>query len=231
MSVAGFQAIGDTGSYQVDSNFKNLAMVRSGTLISQTYTNGETTNTSPSRATLTLNDGEILALSCSVFCALGSRVGNTAYVYCSEAAGQLIRYYVFKPGDNPTGFGLQVFDASGDLTFDAGWKLFDVRSILSGYSSAQLPSGRSYAFVHSQIGTRITYNKVVNGMEPNIFTSYIRSTEFSSYAISGSTISCALSAVDIASTRPSRGSSGPGFTRIATNNVNPVALVIDVTGY
>lgn len=230
---AGFQAIGETGSYQVDSSFANLALDRSGVLTSQNYTNGSTQNTSPTRAQITLYDGEILALSCSVFCALGSRQGNTAFIYVAAAAGQQISYYIFKPGSlSVSTTGLQIFNENEQLTFDSGWKLFDVRSIMQGYSNLNLTTGKKYAFVHTQISTRVKYDRVVNGMPPNYFSFYIRVTEFSSYRINGGLVECSLQAIDVAATDPSSASGGtPGFSETWTNGATPSALIIDVTGY
>lgn len=227
----GFESIGDTGRYQVDSNFKNLALIRSGQLLSQQYTNGSTTNTRPTRVAITLNEGEILALACTELCALGSKIGNTVYVYVDSAAGQMVEYYIFKPGGNTSStFGLQVFSEDGELTFDSGWDLFDVRYILSGYVTASLSAGRKYAFVHSQIGTSITYTQVVNGIPPNSLTSHVRRTMFSAVKISGNSVVCQLSNVDVAATPPSSGAGQP-YSETYSNNATPVALIIDVTGF
>lgn len=227
----GFESVGDSGSYQVDSDFKNLAMIRSGTVNSQTYTNGETTNTAPTRVAITLNDGEILAIACTQYCAFGSRIGNVAYVYVNAAAGQAVQYYIFQSGGAAaSNFGLQVFNENGELTFDAGWNLFDVRHVLSGYGSVNLPAGKKYAFVHSQIATRITYTKVVNGIAPNSFVSFVRVTDFSSVRINGGLVECQLSTVDAGGTRPSPGT-GSSYTNQYNNGINPIALIIDVTGF
>ena len=122
--IAGFEAINDKGSYQVDSGFPVLALVRSGQLLSQKYTSGETTNTSPTRVAVTVNDGEILAISSGVFSSLGAIVGNVAYIYTDGPAGQLVNYYIFRPGDIPVStVGLQLFNDLGRLTFDSGWDL------------------------------------------------------------------------------------------------------------
>ncbi|AZE53545.1 hypothetical protein C4K03_1374 [Pseudomonas synxantha] len=229
--IAGFEAINDKGAYQVDSGFPVLALVRSGQLLSQTYTNGETTNTSPTRVAVTVNDGEILAVSSGVFSSLGSTVGNVAYIYTDGPAGQLVNYYIFRPGEIPAStVGLQLFNDLGRLTFDSGWDLFDVRAIMTGYDTLSLAPGRKYAFVHNQIATRVKYIKVVNGMPPNYMTSYIRTTEFSSYKINSNVIEARLSTIDIAGTRPKASGSSSGFTSTQQNGVVASALIIDVTG-
>lgn len=228
---AGFESIGDSGSYQVDSDFKNLALIRAGTVNSQAYTNGETQNTIPSRVGITINDGEILAIACTQYCAFGSRVGNVAYVYVNAQPGQAVQYYIFQSGGAPaTNFGLQVFNESAELTFDAGWNLFDVRLVMSGYGSASLPASRKYAFVHSQIATRVTYTKVVNGIAPNSFVSFVRITDFSSIRINGGLIESQLSTVDAGGTRPSPGT-GSSYTNQYNNGITPIALIIDVTDF
>lgn len=227
----GFQSIGETGSYQIDNSFVNLALDRSGTLTSQQYTAGETTNTSPTRVELTLNEGEILAISCVSYCALGSKVGNTAYVYVDAPAGRAVEYYIFKPGTTLSNYGLQVFADNGVVTFDSGWKLFDVRQIMSGTGTLNMPVGRKYAIVHTQIATSIFYAKVVVGMAPNFTVNYIRSTSFSSYRINSGTIECAISAVDLAGTRPVRTGATNSYQNTYQNGVTPQALVLDVTGY
>jgi len=227
----GFQSIGDDGNYQIDSSFASLALVRSGSLASQQYTNGSTTNTSPTRVAITLNSDEILAIACTDLCALGSLVGNTAYVYVSAAAGRVVEYFIFKPGSaGMSSSGMQVFNEVGSITFDSGWKLFDVRHIFEGYGSVSLPAGRQYAFVHSQIGTQVSYNRVVNGIPPNSLVSYIRRTAFSCMSINGQTLVSQLANVDVAGTTPSPGNV-PALSQTLSNNVTPQFLIIDVTGY
>lgn len=229
--ISGFQAIGETGNYQIDSTFKNLALDRKGVLYSQQYTAGETTNTSPTRVQLTLLDGELLALACTVFCSLGSRVGNVASVYVDSAAGAAVEYYIFKPGSSESNFGLQVFNENSELTFDTSWKLFDVRSIMTGFSSLNLAPNKKYAFIQCQIQAQIYYAKVVVGQQPNTTVNWFRSTSFSSYRINNNLVECAISAVDLAATRPQRVSSAQGYSQTYNNGVTPQALILDVTGY
>ncbi len=227
----GFEAIGDAGNYQIDSSFANMALIRSGALYSEQYTNGSTTNTNPTRVAVTVNAGEVLAVACTALCAVGSIVGTTVYVYVSAAAGTLVEYYIFKPGDTSvSSVGMQIFNESGQITFDSGWKLFDVRHILAGYTSVTLAVGRKYAFVHTQIGTVVIYNRVVNGIPPSVLVSYIRRTQFSCVSINGNSIACQLANVDVAASPPSSGS-GAAVNQTIPNNVTPQALIIDVTGY
>lgn len=227
----GFESIGDSGNFQVDSSFKNLAMVRSGTVASQQYSNGSTQNTNPSRVGVTLYEGEILAVSCSEYCSLGGKVGDTAYVYVSAPAGQPVNYYIFKPGGlTVSSFGLQVWNEVGELTFDSGWSLFDVRAILSGYNSVSLVVGRKYAFVQCQIGARVDYTRVHNGVPPNSFISDVRVTYYSSVRVVNQTVQCEQSAIDIGATPPRPGP-GPGSYDTRSNGVNPISLIIDVTGF
>lgn len=229
--ISGFQAIGETGNYQIDSTFTNLALDRKGILYSQQYTAGETTNTSPTRVQLTLNDGEILALACTSYCSLGSKVGSVASVYVDTAAGTPVEYYVFKPGTISSNFGLQVFNEDSELTFDTSWKLFDVRQIMTGFSDLNLPPSKKYAFVQCQIQSQIYYAKVVVGQSPNTTVNWFRSTSFSSYKITNNLVQCAISAVDLSATRPQRVSSANGYSQTYNNGVTPQAILIDVTGY
>lgn len=226
-----FESIGDSGNFQVDSNFKNLALNRKGVLASQQYTSGETTNTSPTRVQIVLNDGEILALACTLMCSLGSKVGSTANVYVDGPAGTQVEYYVFKPGGGPGTFGLEVFDEIGDMTFSSTWKLFDVRRIMTGFTSLSMPAGKKYAFVQTQIQSQIRYVKVVMGQGSNTMTNYFRDTSFSSYRINNNLVECALSAVDLAATRPQNSGTTNGFSQTINNNVSPIALILDVTNF
>lgn len=227
----GFESIGDSGSYQIDSSFVNLALVRAGTLVSQSYTSGEITSTTPTRVQLTLQDGEILALACTAYCALGSKVGTTAYVYVNAPEGQLVEYYVFRPGTTRSTLGLQVFDENKVITFDSGWKLFDVRRILSGLGTFSLPTNKKYAVVHTRIATSVVYQRVVVGISPNYTSNYFRRTSFSAYRINSGTIACALTVVDIAGTRPTPSPSSNGYMETYANGATALALAIDVTGY
>jgi len=228
--ISGFQSISDNGNFQVDSTFKNLAMVRKGTLTTQQYTNGATTNTRPTRAALSLADGEIVAFSCSVFCAVGARVGTTLYLYADSPAGAVIEYWIFRPGFTVGNFGLQVFNEVGDITFDSDWRLFDVRALISGHTTTYLTPGRKYAAVHSQINTNIEYVRMVSGQAPNSFYSFIRITSFSAAAINGGTITTALANIDSWGTRPEPGG-GQAYRETYNNGITSLFLVIDVTGF
>lgn len=227
----GFVSIADNGNWQIDADVPTLALRRAGRVASQQYTNGSTTNSRPTRVAIQLNDGEILALSCTSHCALGAKEGNVAYVYVDAPAGQIVEYFIFAPGSaSVSSSGMQTFDASGRITFDSGWRLFDVRHILFGHEAANLPGGRKYAFVHAMINVSIYYTRVVNGQPPNSFISNVRGTSFTGVSINGGSIRAASTTIDVAATAP-RAGTGVGFYETYTNNVNPASIIIDVTNY
>lgn len=228
----GFVSIADNGHWQVDSDFAVLSLRRSGQVASQQYSNGATTNSNPTRVAIQVDDGEVLALASTAHCALGVRVGNVAYVYVAAPAGQIIEYYIFAPGTTGISLsGLQVFNEAGQITFDSGWKLFDVRLLLSGHNGTYLAPGRKYAFVHSQINTSILYAQILNGIPPNSFVSYLRRTSYTGVRIVDNYVEAALTTVDVAATPPSPGGSGNAYSETYSNNVNPISIIIDVTGY
>ncbi|GEM_PF-6981959 len=151
---AGFQAFNTaTGSVQVDENYANLALLTKVTITSAANGNWAATATL-SVASPTM---PVVAVQSAVFVQL-FRVyqsgGNWTFVYHAASAGAAINCYVFgKPvAPSGSGAGLQVFDASGSLTFDSRLKYARVAQMISGASYAStpavtLPSGRTYAAV------------------------------------------------------------------------------------
>lgn len=228
---AGFQSIGTSGSYQIDSNFTNLALDRSGQLSSQQYMAGDTFNTRPTRVAVTLTEGEILAFSCTAAAAVGTRTGNLSYIFVDAPAGTIVKYYIFKPGYTSSTFGLQVYNEAGGLTFDSSWRLFDVRSLVNGYNTWTLAGGREYAVVHTKIATSVRYTRVVNGQPPNQLGSWVRVTAFSCASVVGNSITTRLANVDSWATAPQPGGGSSSYSETYSNGVTPSFIVIDVTGY
>lgn len=165
--TVGFQSIGDYGSIQVGTDYKNYTLVSSGQL-----------NLSPSGAvnglwiaTLSIT-GTAPTVSFSrlrVHIHKVERSGNTwKYTFLGNTSPELenpssFNYYVFDVGygQSPSNFGLQLFSGSGELTFDSASVAFpnvlDVRTENTTGSSVTItyPVGSVTSVVQSQMGWQI----------------------------------------------------------------------------
>jgi len=226
---SGFQEFNDSNALMIDSDFVNLALIRKGQVTTAAYTDGPTT-TNPTRATVTVAQGEILAFACaSAPTAVVGREGNSVTLAASAEAGAIIYYWIFGPGTTQSTFGRQVFAADGTLAFDSGWKLFNVQGTTSGEGTFQFPAGKSYAVIHQDIRTRLVYRSFYQGVAPNVFIVDYRLTYFSAAKINGASIEVAAGQADLYVQTRRTGELGP--TGEETNGVTPSFLVIDVTGY
>lgn len=131
---AGIYILNDHGTILIDDTYSNLAVRHQGTLSAGA---GLRTVSVPG-----LND-PVPAIRSTAYAATASRQGSTGYIW--SAGGAQVHWYVFDVPIGAGNHGLQVFNAAGQLTFDAYQKYARVRAVQSGVGSQTYDSGRLYA--------------------------------------------------------------------------------------
>lgn len=126
----GIQVYNDSGILQIDGTFRNLSLISTGSIlcnntsteIPATYGDVVVPNsTSPLLAFPGIGNG----VTCTVISVSGSN--RTFRVFYEGNVSVTIPYYVFDvPDSTPTTFGLQVYNSSGQLCFDAAKKYMRV---------------------------------------------------------------------------------------------------------
>lgn len=163
---AGFQSFNAVnGNFQIDGTYKNLAVIRSGT-VTPIKTVGLDAGPNVYDATITVNAaaGELLAFGCDVYCGLLWTTANSAKI--RVIGPNLVRYYIFGAGAPPGSYGLQVFnETTQELVFDATWRVFNVVDIRSGYGAVSYVSGREYAVLY--IAQSASHELTVQWIIPN----------------------------------------------------------------
>ena len=131
----GLEIINNHGTTLIDDTYSNLAVRHQGTLAAGA---GSRTVSVPG-----LSQPVPAVRSTAYAIALG-RSGNNGTIW--SAGGAQVHWYVFDvPTSSSGGYGLQVFNSSGQLTFDSSRKYARVRALQSGVGSQTYDSGRQYA--------------------------------------------------------------------------------------
>lgn len=184
---AGIVIYNDSGTVQIDATFKNLSLALKGTLVTGTKSDGSfhyndqhvdivytaNSSTPPMLAVL----GDYMG-----FMVLLSRSGNTftwRAVLPTAPGAASVNYWIFdKPPNNSNSkFGLQVWDESGNLCFDALYRYAKVVGTLTtpvtGSSppsaSFPIPSGRTYIAVQNDLGQYAVSVPISNPGQPPSF--------------------------------------------------------------
>lgn len=162
----GFQVfLADGTTVQADDTYRNLSVNEQGTAVTTTPTNAGGTVSSFVlfyRTGLTM---PLLAVGGS-----GSAVGQTffdaannrcGFIITSGAVGSSVPYYIFDvPFATDPRFGLQVFNAAGQKTFDITQKYMRVndmyQSSVSSIVNKTYDASRVYACIHMITGFRIS---------------------------------------------------------------------------
>ncbi|WP_084398263.1 hypothetical protein [Henriciella aquimarina] len=150
----GLQLFREDGSLQLDSNIKVPVFLRKGSISPTEIIPG-----GPSKATVSLAAGELLAFRCASPAILNVKRSGSVDIHSTGGSANQIHYYVFGFQSVSPSFGLQVFDASGAKVYDATQKPLNIVGILDdATSSLDLPSG-TYAALQEAVSmsdTRIS---------------------------------------------------------------------------
>lgn len=226
---SGIQVFNDYGLLQIDSDFINMCFLRKGSLSTTTYMNGSGVVTNPTRATVTVNDNELIAFSSTVPVAIIGRDGNTVTLAAESPAGATINYWIFGGASAESDFGLQVYKSDGSLAFDSAWKLMNFLGGTSGNGNTSIPTGKTMAVVPQSMYFNTEYKSVIGGVSPSVFVIDSRVTRMSAAKIESGVLSVSTAIVDVwAFTRTNTGTVGP--SGMSDNGVTPQYLMIDVTG-
>lgn len=152
--MGSFQSFRSNGALQLDSDNMTMTFVRSGATGTQTRFRS---NSSPSTVTIPVNPSstESIAVRADSGYALArcSSIevnGQWSDIYqCDGPIGTTVRYWVFDRValKTPQNFGLELFDASGAMTFSSNYRPLVISGKATGTNAAIFGvNGRSYAF-------------------------------------------------------------------------------------
>tara|TARA_R100001086_G_scaffold174817_1_gene96125 strand:+ start:545 stop:1186 length:642 start_codon:yes stop_codon:yes gene_type:complete len=148
----------DFGALQIDGDDKTLVCIQSGTVAT---TQEQTLDVGTYYvATITINSPTaIMAVGRNTIWSTSRNASSTTFKILGRYNGDTVPYYIFDPiSSSVSDFGLQMFNASGTLTFDA---LLPPMLILGAYtitttgSIATLPTGRTVAWIPGARGLSI----------------------------------------------------------------------------
>lgn len=140
--TAGLQVHNSSGVLQIDETFKNLVFIQKGTLPAGSPG-------SPGTLTLSGRATPVLVLAGSTPAIIWS-VSSSGGTYTYTVYGGTDTYYLFDvpPAPSLHGFGLQVFDASGNCAFDSNRKYMRPKGEkTTNMTSSPSPPGRSGSFL------------------------------------------------------------------------------------
>lgn len=204
----GAKIINDTGSIQIDQDYKNLAMVAKGNIV--------TTNTiggGYSWVDLTITGiNPILALRCTTrschyyyITNSGSNWTYRIFINNSTAGVDTITYYVFDEPPTPvmSGFGMIIFNSASQPCFDNRHKYLRVTAMIEHphtEASHTFTVGRQYAAIISKPAVGLTapgmappyplirygmgWQAITNGMERKVVI--VSTGSYSSVPVSAS---------------------------------------------
>jgi len=159
MSEAGLQIFNADGqTVTIDSTYRNLAL-RSKSIATTDRTAGFGSYVDFTASGLTM---PMIATKTSFGSTANvTNQGNGTFgfrIYASMATGAQVPYYIFDvPVLSDSRYGLEVFDSTGNLTFDATGskylRVVDFLQVTSGTTKAYTP-GRDYACIFNDWGLR-----------------------------------------------------------------------------
>lgn len=224
MSRAGLSITRDNGSLQIDDMFMTYRLIAKGSVYvaefnANTGGGGATLSIAGKNPTLFLSGGPLVAV-------IQKTVSGGVHTWklMAKTSGTAT-YYIFDeqvPSDS--GFGLQLFDESGRLTFDSSSKLLrfvgSYQLAWASDGSLTLPSGRTYAVANSSTVIGI-HGTIRGGMVMSLLLA-------SSVRISGSLIESGTSVFGIIPQDPAY-MNNPQYYYGRADTV--FTNVIDVTGF
>lgn len=148
----------NTGSIQIDENYRNLVLLTKASIVTANYvpddnglwSTGMASGFSAYQSTLVYKPA-LAVLQTSYKFAKMAYGGLAFKAPVGTAVGTLYGFGLIPADASQGGFGLKVLDASGAMTFHSDYKPLRVHAILQGadYTSAlpsiSLPSGRQFA--------------------------------------------------------------------------------------
>jgi hypothetical protein len=184
---AGFQIINDSGVVQVDQDFKNYALYSKTTISSwsNSWNSGTGSSVYSASVSVPASGSYVVALVTDSTSYAAVMYGSTIMAYRSTSGFPSVTAYVFAaPGASGATSGLQVFDAAGEVAFDAALKYMRVayagpipsRALPNDvpYTYSGLASG-SYAVLQSFSRQRYVYSPGVPGSW-QVWRDFYRST-------------------------------------------------------
>ncbi len=194
----GLEILNGAGTYQIDGDYANLMFVRKVTVNTVSFPAGQGTSNNPSQASITLGAGEFFAFSCASPSAFVGRSGSTVYINVMAAPGALVTFYVFARGQGTSTFGLEVYDADGQITFSSSWKLLNIVGVTAGAGNFQFATGRTYAVIPQSQFVRLVRKTTYQGAQPSVYVVYSRELFYQAVSISGAALNVASDAVHFA---------------------------------
>lgn len=160
MSEAGLQVLNADGqTVTIDSTFRNLALRTKGIATTSISTGfASYADFTASGLTMPIIATKTTFGSAANVANLGN--GNFSFrVYAGNSVGTQVPYYIFDvPQPSSSHYGLEVFDGTGNLTFDAiGGKYLRVIDFIQmpADTSNSYQPGREYACVFNDFGLRV----------------------------------------------------------------------------
>lgn len=131
MSSYGFLATNNSGTTIIDQNYHNLALIASGT---HTCSSPSATAGSYDGISFTNTSSELplvfIVPQTSGYICIGTINTSSFSVYAQQGVASF-DYYVFgRPPSTTQHIGLQVFDSSGNKTFDSNYNYLNIKQII-----------------------------------------------------------------------------------------------------
>lgn len=226
---AGLQIYNDAGFIQIDDSYKNCAFISKGTAT----TDLDIDSTEPTSGVILSFTGRtnpMIAFRSSnlLSCIYLNKSGNTYnwYVYVNAPLGTTFTWYLFDdPVASGVNSGLQVFTASGVLTFESGQRYARVIDFIKdfkygdGSPSYTYDSAKSYAFCFASPGLSVQRIPPGPGGTPP--------QRLYRWAQGARSITGGLAQGTWRAWQSTLGGSGTGTTFISKTDM----LVLDVTGF
>ncbi|MBV6853746.1 hypothetical protein P2C08_14090 [Xanthomonas perforans] len=219
---AGLQIINSNGFIQIDETYRNLHFKRKGTATTNVVAPGVAGNSSVQIQISDVNAMMLIAVRCSSLVSMTSYNINgstvTVGLVVNARVGATVDWYAFDtaPQAAAATYGLQVFNASGQIVFDSAhspMRVVDTYQVNgSAGNTRTYPAGRSYAAVFS----------------PGIYVVPVNAGPEGSngYAVNLPGVRIGSSSGDVTvAPFQIQGSSGSSFNQTLPSNV----MVIDVT--
>lgn len=155
---AGLQVINDSGTIQIDSTWANYALIQRVTVTSTARPPWSGPDLTRGAVHAGSQSGDLVFVQCaSEFCLSGPnyRNGVREFTVGVFALGIPITFYVFrKQPPTASNYGMQVFDAGGELLFDAVSKFSKIKltlatqgNNLANANTYNITPGRNYAIM------------------------------------------------------------------------------------